>query len=114
MKTIGIAIPCFIKHIDKCLELLDSINTQTRVPEEVVVSCSSSKVTDFPIKEYKFKLRVITSEERKNTGQNRNIAGKNLTTDVICFFDADDIMHPQRIEILGNAFEENCDIVLHV
>jgi glycosyltransferase involved in cell wall biosynthesis len=110
---IGLAIPCFIKHIDRCLELLDSINTQTRLPDKVVVSCSSSKPENFPIREYKYNLQVITTEERKNSSENRNIAAKNLDTDIICFFDADDTMHPQRLEAIEKAFEEKADIVLH-
>jgi glycosyltransferase involved in cell wall biosynthesis len=110
---IGVAIPCFIKHISKCYELLDSINKQTRLPDEVVVSCSSSKPEDFVKREYKFPLTVITSEERKNTAQNRNSAASKLTTDVISFIDADDSMHPQRLEAIEKAFELNANIVFH-
>jgi glycosyltransferase involved in cell wall biosynthesis len=110
---IGVAIPCYIKHITKCLELLDSINAQTRLPDEVVVSCSSTVQDQFPIHEYKFQLQVLTTEERKNSSMNRNIAASTLTTDIICFFDADDLMHPQRLEAIEKAFLEGSDVVLH-
>jgi glycosyltransferase involved in cell wall biosynthesis len=110
---IGVAIPCFIKHISRCYELLDSINGQTRLPDQVVVSCSSSKPEDFIKKEYKFPLTVIITEERKNASQNRNIAASNLDTDVITFFDADDIMHPQRLEVIDFTFKDSIDIMLH-
>jgi len=110
---IGVAIPCYIKHIDKCLELLNSINEQTRLPDQVVVSCSSTEQDQFPIHQYKFELQVLTTEERKNSSENRNIAASTLTTDVICFFDADDLMHPQRLEVIEKAFLEGADIVLH-
>jgi glycosyltransferase involved in cell wall biosynthesis len=110
---IGVAIPCFIKHIDRCYELLDSINQQTRLPDQVVVSCSSSKSIDFMQKEYKFPLTIITTEERKNAAQNRNIAASNLNTDIITFFDADDIMHPQRIKAIEIVFQQPVDILLH-
>jgi len=110
---IGVAIPCFIKHIDRCYELLDSINNQIRLPDQVVVSCSSSKATDFVQKNYKFPLVVITTEERKNAAQNRNIAASRLDTDIITFFDADDRMHPQRLQAIEKAFEQTADIVLH-
>jgi glycosyltransferase involved in cell wall biosynthesis len=49
----------------------------------------------------------------KNPSQNRNIAARHLDTDIITFFDSDDIMHPQRIEFIEQAFWEGADIVLH-
>jgi glycosyltransferase involved in cell wall biosynthesis len=110
---IGVAIPCFIKHIDKCLELLDSMNNQTRLPDQVVVSCSSIKQGAFPEKNYNFPVKIITTEEQKNASKNRNIAAKALETDIITFFDADDSMHNQRLEIIERAFEMGADIVLH-
>jgi glycosyltransferase involved in cell wall biosynthesis len=110
---IGVAIPCFINHIERCYELLDSINNQTRLPDQVVISCSSSKATDFVQKDYKFPLVVVTTEVRQNAALNRYIAASKLQTDIICFFDADDLMHPQRLEALDTAFQNSVDIVLH-
>jgi len=111
-KTIGIAIPCYNKHIPKLLELLDSIDAQTRKPDLVSISCSSTD--EFPeLRKYGFGVVVSTCKERRNAGQNRNIAARRLTTDLISFFDADDHMHPQRIEGLLVAFNQQCDIALH-
>lgn len=111
-KTIGVAIPCYNKHIPKLLELLDSIDAQTRKPDLVSISCSSTD--EFPLlKKYGFGVVVSICKERRNAGQNRNIAARRLTTDIISFFDADDHMHPQRIEGLLVAFNEPCDIALH-
>lgn len=113
-KTIGVAIPCYNKHIPKLIELLDSIESQTRKPDIVSISCSSTKDDEFPkLRDYGFGIIVSTTPERKNTGQNRNIAARRLDTDIISFFDADDNMHPQRIEGLIAAFNEPCDIALH-
>ena len=113
-KTIGVAIPCYIKHIPKLLQLLDSIENQTRKPDVVSISCSSTKEEDFPkLRGYGFAVLVTTTPERRNAGQNRNVAARRLDTDLISFFDADDHMHPQRIEGLMIAFSEPCDIVLH-
>ena len=113
-KTIGIAIPCYNKHIPKLLECLESIDAQTRKPDVVSISCSSTAEEEFPIlRKYGFPVLVSTCRERKNAAQNRNIAARRLDTEVISFFDADDHMHPQRIEGLYVAFSEPCDIVLH-
>jgi glycosyltransferase involved in cell wall biosynthesis len=117
---IGVAIPAYNGHIQLLFKLLDSIQNQTIIPDKVVVSCSSTKESDFieqyeKIKNYTFPLDIITNEEKKCAAQNRNIAASNLSDmDYITFMDADDIMHPQRIEILINVFQQHdSDIILH-
>ena len=112
---IGVAIPCYAGHMSKLSLLLDSIENQTVLPNKVVVSCSSTE--EFKInKKYSFPLFVILSLDKKNAAENRNIASAQLLSDMdyITFFDADDIMHPQRIEVLCKVINENqSDIVLH-
>jgi len=118
---IGIAIPAYIGHIDHLFKLLDSIQNQTIFPNKVVVSCSSMKMSDLKskflekIQQYTFSLEIIVTEEKKNAAQNRNIAASKLSDmEYITFIDADDIMHPQRIEILLKVFKEHdSDIILH-
>jgi GT2 family glycosyltransferase len=113
--SIGVAIPCYYGHIPKLLNLLDSIENQCLKPNKVVVSCSSTKDEIKLTKNYSFPLEIIITEEHKNAAQNRNIAASKLNdVDYITFIDADDIMHPQRIEILLKVFKETeCDIILH-
>ena len=109
---IGVAIPCYIGHINQLQVLLESISNQTRLPDKVVVSCSST--TELPdVPKYKFELHIIYEPSMKNPSQNRNIAARHLDTDIITFFDADDVMHPQRIEFIEQAFWGGADIVLH-
>jgi len=111
---IGVAIPCFINHINACYRLLDSIDKQTRLPDQVIVSCSSSKLSDFVLKTYRFPLIVLVTAEHQNAAQNRNKAADHLETDIITFIDADDSMHPQRLEAIEQAFEDSgTTIVLH-
>ena len=110
---IGVAIPCYVGHIDKLRNLLDSIDNQTRLPDKVVVSCSST-IDHQVFPNYKFPFEIVYDEAKKNTAQNRNIAAERLLdNDIISFIDADDIMHPQRIEFIERAFEGGADIVLH-
>ncbi len=111
---IGVAIPCYHGHIEMLTDLLDSIEQQTRKPDSVVVSCSSIN-SAIDVKQYSFPLEFILTEEFKNPAQNRNIAANKLNNmDYITFIDADDIMHPQRIETLLKVFiHTNCDIILH-
>ena len=105
--TIGVAIPCYKGHIHALFRLLQSIEQQTRKPDAVVVSCSSSVSSDCPYlnHSFSFPLQILFESERKNAAQNRNRAAKALTTDIISFMDADDMMHPQRLEIVEYCFK---------
>jgi glycosyltransferase involved in cell wall biosynthesis len=110
---IGVAVPCYIGHVNQLLHLLDSLENQTVLPDKVVVSSSSTEELHI-CKKYSFPLAIITCINKKNAAENRNIAAsKLLDMDYITFFDADDIMHPQRIEILHKVINENqSDIIL--
>jgi len=111
-----VVIPCYNKHIPKLLELLESIEKQTRQPDMVSISCSSTN--EFPELHYSFPVIVQTDTNKKKPSENRNNAVRYALEseyyDIISFFDADDIMHPQRLELLEETFSrEPCDIVLH-
>lgn len=113
---IGVAIPCYKRHIPILKRLLDSIEKQTRKPDMVIVSCSSSKSQDIPYNmgNYSFPFKIIVHENRLNAAENRNIAGNSLDTDIISFIDADDEMHPQRLEIIETVFTKyDCELVVH-
>ena len=111
---IGVAIPCYYGHIQRLYDLLESIEKQTILPDKVVVSSSStSELTCDKI--YSFPLEVIVTECKQNASKNRNVAAsKLLDMNYITFIDADDIMHPQRIEFLLIGFQRyDSDIILH-
>lgn len=111
---IGLAIPSSFIHLQKVIQLLESLEQQTRKPDEVVVSMSSSPEgfqTD--LNPFSFPVKFVTTSAKKTAGQNRNIAASHLTTEIISFFDADDVMHPQRFQALEEAFTKGADIVLH-
>jgi glycosyltransferase involved in cell wall biosynthesis len=111
---IGVAIPCYYGHIQRLYDLLDSIEKQTILPNKVVVSTSSTSIFKYN-KNYCFPLEVIVTEYKQNASKNRNIAASKLNDmDYITFIDADDIMHPQRIEFLLKGFKiYDSDIILH-
>ena len=105
---IGICIPCYRLHIPYLKQCLDSIENQTRKPDVVSISISEIDENQNPILPYySFPIKLFYTKERQCEGKNRNIAASNIDTDIITFFDADDIMHPNRIEILGKHFEDS-------
>ena len=112
--TIGVVIPCYKPHIGVLKRLLDSIEAQSRKPDMVVVSCSSSQEEDMPYKssDYSYPLKIFTHSEKRNTAQNKNYGSRIVGTDIISYFDADDIMHPQRIEVIFNVFMKNSNLKL--
>jgi glycosyltransferase involved in cell wall biosynthesis len=111
---LGVAIPCYINHIPHCKRLLDNLEQQSRRPDKVVVCCSSSKPDDFIVREYPFPVQIITTENKQNAAVNRNQLIPYMDTDIVCFFDADDDMHPQRLEIIAHTFEtQKTDLVVH-
>lgn len=115
--TIGIVIPCYKPHINLLKKCLDSIETQTKKPDMVIVSCSSSEESDIPYKseDYSYPLKIYTHSGKRNTAQNKNFGSQFIGTDIITYFDSDDVMHPQRIEIIYNAFinNSNFQLILH-
>ena len=112
---LGVAIPCYYGHIGNLFVLLDSIERQTILPNKVVVSISSTGISFENKQTYSFSLEIIITEEKQNAAQNRNIAASNLgDMDYITFIDADDVMHPERMEILLEVIKkEGSDIILH-
>jgi hypothetical protein len=112
MKTIGYAIPTFKGHLHMLEELLDTIANSTVLPKEVSVSISSVD-KDISFKEYPYKLIITKTSEHKNGSQNRNIAANKLTTDIISFFDGDDLPNIHKNQYTLKAFETDCEVVVH-
>jgi len=112
--TLTVVIPCYKPHIPYLRECLDSIETQTVKPNQVIVVCSSTLPEDIPneYKQYTFSCKFIVREDYRNQAQNRNEGSLYAKTEFVSFFDADDVMHPQRIETILSHISQT-DILLH-
>jgi hypothetical protein len=115
MPTIGVAIPCYEPHHHYINGLIDNMIGQTRKPDRVVISCSSWSSDDrkdmvcggIPVTILYWRRRIVQAE-------NRNIAARELGTDIITFIDADDVMHPRRLEFILEGFDKaKCDVIVH-
>jgi cellulose synthase/poly-beta-1,6-N-acetylglucosamine synthase-like glycosyltransferase len=115
--TTSIIIPCHYKHVQHLPNLLEKLNEQTVTPDEVVISISEmDKSNPADIEKifkgaYVFSLEVRMTCSKKSAGQNRNRACELARADIMICQDADDLPHPQRIEIIKYFFE-NHDINL--
>lgn len=117
---VSVIIPCYFKHFALLPELLTYYVNQTVLPDEVVISLSESdRVSQDTIRaietnSWPFSLKLVCSKEKLTAGQNRNVACKNSSGDLIICQDADDIPHPQRVEIIKHHFENyEIDHLLH-
>lgn len=109
--TYTIGIPCILRDVPKLENLINNINEQTKKPLEVLISLSGAdteygKELEQKLNKISNNVKIVTSKEMKYAGENRNIVLDNANGDVIAFIDADDTMHPQRIEIVDKIFKE--------
>jgi hypothetical protein len=110
--TLGIAIPCHSNHVEYLNRLLNSISKSTILPNQVSISISSFD-GEINLDDYNFEIIISKTIDHKNACQNRDIAGSELTTDIITFIDADDFSHFKRNEYILKSFDMGADIVVH-
>ncbi len=116
----SVIIPCIYKHFYHVEDLLNYYEKQTTLPDEIVISLSEAdKLPPDDIEGVKnnpwsFNLKIITSNKKQSAGSNRNIAVRHSSGDILILQDADDIPHPQRVEIIKYLFEtRNISMLLH-
>jgi glycosyltransferase involved in cell wall biosynthesis len=105
-----IGIPChtpYLKYLGRCLK---SIKHQTRAPDLIVISLSSfsGDVSHIVETASPIPIKVLQTQQHYTPGQNRN-AIINATADatILSFIDADDMLHPQHVEVVSKFFDEN-------
>lgn len=118
----GIAIPCTAGHVGYLPGILDSIKQGTVLPKCVGVSISESKLRpggrDFTLPEldYPFELMIVHRPNPSNASENRNAAALAIKdrVAVVSFIDADDLVHPRRMEVIKSTFVNyGMDAVVH-
>jgi len=110
-KKISVIIPCAGQHFQLLPPLLDHYRQQTSLPDEIVISLSSTEhlkkeeIDALENSPWPFTLKIHRFTGKQSPGLNRNIAASHTTGDVIISQDADDLPHPQRVEIIKFIFE---------
>lgn len=98
---VSVIVPCSHKHAKHLPELLPQIAKQTRKPDEIIVALSGCGPPD-PMAG----VRFVHSKVARSAGYNRNAASEGATGDVLIYQDADDLPHPQRVEVIAALFEK--------
>lgn len=113
--TVSVVIPCVPKHAQYLFNLVSSYAQQTQLPCEVIVSLSEANSVPAVVLEqltdhsWPFTVILIRNEERTSAGKNRNLGTQCATGTLVLYQDADDLPHPQRVEIVTYFFQ-NYDI----
>ena len=114
---IALCIPCVNEHLPLLNHTLKFIEAQTRKADLIVVSVSGripDPINELDISGISVPIKIICTPKRLFAGANRNIAAAEAVKEGathLSFFDADDIMHPRRLECIEHAYSKNPELV---
>lgn len=113
--SVSIVMPHY-NHQQYIGEALDSLVKQTVKPDEVIIIDDLSKDFDLLekiVEKYKSSLpiRFERAERKLYCGPAKSYGASLAKGDIIIMHDADDISHPQRIEIVKLFFSKHPDCV---
>ena len=121
--NISIVIPCHPPHIKYLDNTFQDILKQTVLPLEVILAISGINIDLAKTLENKFtelfkdtscKFKIVHTDKKQYAGTNRNMGGNIANGQYIMFIDADDILHPRKVEITTHYLNlYNPNILLH-
>ncbi len=108
----SLVIPCAAEDAPFIKLLLVSVNYQTSLPREVIISLSSTQQVEAEawrkdwrrILHSSIELKVLDSSDALFAGINRQRGAEVATGRIVSFFDADDIQSRTRIQKIESAF----------
>ena len=110
----SVVIPSTDQHFKYLDKVFLSYVNQTVKPEEIVVSIANGHlVNKEEIRTLKSKhsghfenVEIILHDRVVPEGPNRGEGPKVASNELIIYNDSDDLAHPQRVEIVSNAFDQ--------
>lgn len=119
-QTVSVIIPCHSTHAECLIPLLQNYAEQTVQPEEVIVALSDAEQLPFgwvealKNREFPFPVQWLVCGKKLSAGANRNRACQIAKGDILLLQDADDIPHPQRVEVVKHFFKKyRVDHLMH-
>ena len=121
MSDISVVIPCIPKHLKYLEELISSIDDQTILPYQIIISISDYNDNDSKVLQEFYNINfpnlnivILNQLNEAYAGENRNRGCKVCTTKYVTFIDADDLMVKNKIEIVLELFQNNdMDALIH-
>ena len=119
-KNISLVIPCIPRDIEKLNRLFESIKKQSYQPYEIIIAiseCNFNKAQELKSKLkklYDYEVIILETLEKQGPGENRNRGAVVAKGDVVSFFDADDAMYHNRLEVINKYFNlYNPKVLVH-
>lgn len=112
--SVTVCIPSKLENQKYVIELIESLNKQTTLPQELLIVASGRKIEDLRKTSEEINNKISTLIDikyifSKNKGLSlaRNLGIKNCKSEIIIFGDDDDIWDPERIFYIKNAIIKN-------
>jgi len=110
----SVVIPSTDKHFKYLDKVFLSYVDQTMKPEEIVVSIANGHLVNkeeirtlkSKYSQYFENIEIILHNRVVPEGPNRGEGTKVASNELIIYNDSDDLAHPQRVEIVSNAFDQ--------
>lgn len=114
---ITLAIPCWKLHWRLLPDIIDSLQRQTQLPNQTLIVLSTDHSSENLTKTaswlHQYSSLGVEVEMRVGkfrAGQHREHIVNIARHDVVSFMDCDDVMHPQRTEIIYKMFDKHRDL----
>jgi glycosyltransferase involved in cell wall biosynthesis len=112
---VSVVIPCY-KDAGTLARALDSVLGQSRPVDEIIVvndASPESHEIEAVMGGYP-QVRYIINSQNMGLAGTRNVGVEKATGDVISFLDADDELHPQKIQLQLNLYRSDCAVACSV
>lgn len=114
LMNLSLVIPCTHRDVVLVPDLLEAYANGAERPDQVIVSVSNAHMADGAVLERiaaigvsRFaEILILKHPRRMFHGPNRQAASERAIHELICYQDADDTPHPQRIQIVKRLFEQ--------
>lgn len=115
MSRVSLIIPCY-RDAATIARALESVYRQTRPVEEVIVVIDCSPETEAIERVLRAFPHVVLVKHAVNLGlaATRNTGVEAATGDIVTFLDADDELHPQKVELQLHVFGRNTAVACAV
>jgi glycosyltransferase involved in cell wall biosynthesis len=113
--SVSVIIPCY-KDAATLSRALDSVYAQTQSADEVIVVNDDSPETsaiETVLLTYPG-VKYIVNQKNLGLAATRNVGVHAASGDIVCFLDADDELHPQKIELQRSLYHPQLAISCNV